>query len=156
MQDALNKIREFQRKHKFKMGVNLLDRTGVDSDLDRALTDFSSLLTDISEYLESRSGEDPRVLRAHLIAEETAEIFAALSKRDEVELLDALADSIYVVAGTATTFDLPLAEGFDAVHASNMLKAVRGQEDVRLRNKGEHWKAPDLAKVLSDYRTARA
>jgi hypothetical protein len=103
---------------------------------------------------EYKRTKDPRFMRAHLHLEELDELHDAMSAADEVLVLDALADLMYVVVGTAVTFDLPLPEAFTAVHESNMTKEA--QEDDpdrdRVRIKGPGYKAPDLAGVLRDYR----
>jgi hypothetical protein len=112
---------------------------------------LSTLAEELSKYI---SKKDCRPLRQHLHIEEEAELSVALSARDEVAILDALADKLYVILGTASILDLPLGEAFVAVHQSNMSKEKQPDDPLaeRVRDKGPNYKAPDLAKVLSDYR----
>lgn len=105
----------------------------------------------LARYLETK---DVRLLRNHLIAEEFAEFIDAILKRDEVEALDALADLMYVIIGTAISLQLPLPEAFVEVHCSNMTKErqVTDPEGGRVRQKGPNYKAPDLRRVLDLFR----
>lgn len=95
---------------------------------------------------------DYRFLRASLIIEEAAELIQALFEGDEVAALDGSADLIYVVNGTAVTYDLPLSEAFTAVHESNMSKAATGP---RLQDKGSSYRPPDLKSILEKHRGYR-
>lgn len=95
--------------------------------------------------------ENVRTLRAELIISEAMEAVDALAERDEVALLDALCDLMYVIIGTAVAFGLPIDAGFDVVHASNMTKyaslesAAAHQGD---RGKGPDYVPPDLVAVI--------
>jgi len=95
---------------------------------------------------------DVRMLRAHLIVEETSEVLAALANCDEVELMDALVDLIYVVGGSAHTFGLPLEAAWNEVQRSNMTKAERRPEDARLTDKGPTYEPPKLKEILENCR----
>lgn len=111
-------------------------------------------LTKLSNKLELLANtfqNDTRITRLHLIAEEAGEVASALADNDEVALLDALVDLMYVTIGTAVTYDLPIIEGFEEVHKSNMTKR-RIEDDVRCRDKGPNYVSPNLAKVLDEYR----
>lgn len=99
---------------------------------------------------------DQRLLRVHLCVEEIgAELTKSLRERNIVETLDALADGLYVVLGTAVTFALPLGAAFCEVHMSNMSKerndAVDGDGE-RVRGKGPNYQPPDIQGVLDDVR----
>lgn len=101
--------------------------------------------------LKEDAYNDVRLMRAWLMVEELGEVLDALFKQDDVELMDGLADLMYVVIGTAIQFDLPLAEAFDAVHESNMTKEPlvsmkTGYKDVPT------YKPPNLVKILRKYR----
>jgi len=61
-------------------------------------------------------------LRAKLIREEASELCYALENEDEEQVLKECCDLLYVVFGTAWTYDLPIWEAFKAVHENNMLK----------------------------------
>lgn len=93
---------------------------------------------------------DYRFLRFNLVAEEASvELLTALMDGDEISLLDALADAVYVIIGTALTYDLPLEAAFAEVHRSNMTKKVTG---ARLEDKGSEYSPPDLARILREHR----
>lgn len=112
-----------------------------------------ALLKLSKEVLMGDSG-DPIEKRGHLMLEELGETLLGISKNSEVETLDGLADQIYVVAGTALCFDLPLAEVFFEVHRSNMTKSVISKvTDPRMRTKGPFYEPPQVGEILAAYRT---
>lgn len=100
--------------------------------------------------------EDRRLLRAHLLIEELGEMLMALGERFEIEVLDGLADLLYVLVGAAVTMDLPLSEAFEEVHASNMTKEKRSDDKFkdRVRDKGPNYRGPNLLRVLQQHRKA--
>lgn len=102
---------------------------------------------------EYRIHKDIRALRVHLILEEVGEFIQAVRLCNQVEMLDALCDILYVVIGTALTFDLPLQEGFNEVHNSNMTK--QPSNEPRVSDKGNTYRAPDLQRVLNLYRNSQ-
>lgn len=116
--------------------------------------DFTLISADLlgaAEYLQGfASHEDKRYLRAHLLCEELGEFLHALSLGKEVEALDGLVDLLYVLIGTAITFNWPLIEAFNEVHRSNMTK--RPQENdphkARVRDKGPEYSPANLKAVL--------
>ncbi len=93
-------------------------------------------------------------LRLHLIVEEVAELAQAMSRGDRVETLDALADAIYVLLGTAVSFGLPLPAAFDEVHRSNMTKTIE-EDRPGHPGKGTGFESPDLQGVLLQDDSAR-
>lgn len=95
---------------------------------------------------------DYRFLRVSLILEEVAELIEGLMEGDEIQTLDGMADSIYVINGTAVTYDLPLNAAFVEVHNSNMSKTATGP---RLEDKGSSYRPPDLSLILEEHRNAR-
>jgi phosphoribosyl-ATP pyrophosphohydrolase len=102
-------------------------------------------------------GGDLRLLRLHLVLEECGEWLTALMDADEVKLMDATCDLVYVLLGTLISFDLPFGEGFAEVQKSNMTKTPKGLSDnsaeqARLRDKGTKFKAPNLEAVLVKHR----
>jgi NTP pyrophosphatase (non-canonical NTP hydrolase) len=139
-----------------KNGVSKVRRLfQIDKSLSDTLEFASSQLSCISEHLLSMHlDDDPRLLRAHLMCEELAELLAAMMHHDEERTLDALADLLYVTLGTAVTLDLPLAEAFVEVHKSNMTKQKQDDDPdgERLRDKGPDYVAPNLEKILTLYR----
>lgn len=93
-------------------------------------------------------------LRGHLISEELSELLEAFASGDEVRVLDALGDLLYVILGTAVTTELPLAAAFIEIHKSNMTKRRQASDPdgARVRVKGEGYQPPDLKRVLDESR----
>lgn len=135
-----------------KMGVSA--QCQMPADLSQGLDQRAHQILEVADDLQAAIGTDPRALRLHLIFEEAGELGVAMASGDEVATLDALADLLYVLLGTAVTFDLPLAEAFAEVHVSNMTKAKQPTDPhaERFRDKGPNYKAPDLKAVLETYR----
>jgi predicted HAD superfamily Cof-like phosphohydrolase len=163
--DGIERVREFHAKHGFWGGKDdaikfeppkseqlrqLLDMThyNLKRGSERMMEQFHQLLHESDKCL---------ALRWHLIDEECAEGNDAASDGDEVRMLDALADMLYVIFGTAVAYDLPLAAAFYEVHRSNMTKQrVEGDRDKeRLRDKGPDWQPPDLKRILRAHRNQR-
>ena len=92
-------------------------------------------------------------LRASLHSEEDKELREAIFAQDLEAIAKELADLIYIAAGTALEFGIPLDRVWDEVHRSNMAKVdpvtgrVRYREDGKVL-KPEGWTPPDIAKVL--------
>lgn len=62
-------------------------------------------------------------LRKRLMEEELLdELIPAIDADDMVEIADALADTLYVVFGTAVSYGIDIEPIFDEVHRSNMTK----------------------------------
>lgn len=153
IREAQSMVEEFQRRHGIDVGVPLgwgERHTGHDA-LATALREASGQLLETARWLLMWA-DQPRGLRAQLLVEEVGECLAALESGDEAELLDALADLLYVLLGTASTFDLPVAEAFLEVHRSNMTKAEQADRSKRILVKGPDYVPPDLARVLLEYR----
>lgn len=99
--------------------------------------------------------EDLAALRIKLLREEVEEYAQAVADGDLVEVLDALADIGYILAGSVLNHGLHhlYDEAFAEVHRSNMAKLVDGKvlrrEDGKVM-KPEGWKAPDLARILAE------
>ena len=70
--------------------------------------------------------------RVSLIQEEAKELFEALAEGNIVEVLDALCDLQYVLDGAFQTFGMAeiKEEAMDAVHASNMSKFCKSEEEA--------------------------
>lgn len=70
------------------------------------------------------------------------------------ELGDAIADSIYVIVGTAIAFGLPSEDIFDIVHAANMAKATGPVRPDGKRMKPPGWQPPEPAihRLITDAR----
>lgn len=154
----IEQVKQFHEKHGYTVGLKLpeveSDPEGIASS---QLMSAARVLKDISAQWEkggrspSDTHFDPRLLRAHLILEEIGETLEGLALKNEVKTLDGMADACFVLSGTGVTFDLPLDEAMQEVTRSNMTKGVR-TGDVRLRNKGESYEPPDLARVIAEHR----
>jgi len=161
-------VEQFHRKHGFDVGVEMIDPRltigyleAVQAELimaSRTLYAISQLWENgtTNRTIDNHPGEthDPRLMRAHLIVEEVSELLLAMAEEDEVEVLDALTDLLYVTYGSGVAFDLPLHEAFAEVQRSNMTKAVGagGDKDMRCRNKGDSYEPPTLGRILEKHR----
>ena len=96
--------------------------------------------------------QDPRLLRAELMIEELGEAILGLANCDEAETLDGLSDLGFVTIGTAVTFGLPIVDGIDEVCDSNLTKTRRKNGDPRLRDKGDDYVPPNMARIISLHR----
>jgi predicted HAD superfamily Cof-like phosphohydrolase len=88
-----------------------------------------------------------RDLRRALLAEEIGELQAAVLAGDLVEIADAIADSVYVLVGTAVTYGIPFDEVFAEVHRSNMTK-INDPAAPKLV-KGPDYEPPRIAEILA-------
>ena len=101
-------------------------------------------------------GPDRVQLRAALILEECLETIDAIKEGNLVAIADGLADSIYVLVGTALEYGIPLHKVWDAVQEANMAKVdpttgkVLRREDGKVL-KPEGWTPPDIAGILRAY-----
>ena len=92
-------------------------------------------------------------LRIKLLTEEVQEYAEAARSGDLVEVLDALADIGYILAGTIINHGMLAIydDAFNEVHRSNMAKLVNGKvirrEDGKVL-KPEGWQPPQLAQFL--------
>ena len=77
--------------------------------------------------------EEPKTvqLKLDLILEEVQELRDACEQKDPVEVLDALADILYVVYGAGISFGFNMDEAFDRVHRSNMSKLCDTEDQAR-------------------------
>ena len=92
-------------------------------------------------------------LRIKLLKEEVEEYAEAARAGDLVEVIDALADIGYILAGTILNHGMQniYDDAFDEVHRSNMAKLVDGKvlrrEDGKVM-KPQGWTAPQLAQFV--------
>ena len=92
-------------------------------------------------------------LRIKLHREEVEEYAEAARAGDLVEVIDALADIGYILAGTILNHGMQniYDDAFDEVHRSNMAKLVDGKvlrrEDGKVM-KPQGWTAPQLAQFV--------
>lgn len=105
-------------------------------------------------------------LRHSLILEEVLETFKAMgiyqlddgsvvydpAERDLKEIADGIADSIYVLVGTAISYGIPIDRVFREVHRSNMTKTAvkveEGQKYGTKTPKGPTFIAPNIETIL--------
>ncbi len=154
MYNAMDKVKAFHEKLGVSGAANLTQLPEITFIANTAMSFATGNLKAASDWLEAGELSDPRALRVHLMAEELSEVIDALLNGDELETLDALADLMYVVVGTAVTFDLPLPAAFDEVHRSNMTKERQSDDPAapRVRQKGPNYRAPNLARILEEHR----
>ena len=78
--------------------------------------------------------KDPNLtkLRLELIKEEVSELEDAIKNKDFPEVVDALADILYVVYGAGASFGVNLNEALDMVHKSNMSKLCDDEKTAKL------------------------
>jgi len=138
-----DKVAEFHRR----CGLRESAEMSGDADADETLEESAEMLRCATRWLAlalARCG-DARAERAMVMTEELGELLEALARGDRLAALDALADLLYTVHGTASIFGLPLAEAFEEVHRSNMTKgqAVNGKPV-----KGPEYRPPDLGRLL--------
>lgn len=88
-----------------------------------------------------------RLRRARLIFSEAAEFIEAADRDDYVEMVDALADLLVVVYGTAVEMGVDLEPIFAEVHRSNMSKNG-GKDPGGKILKGPSFTPPDVAGEL--------
>lgn len=99
------------------------------------------------------SNEELIELRIKLLKEEVDEYAEAARSGDLVEVLDALADIGYILAGTIINHGMQeiYDDAFNEVHRSNMAKLVDGKvlrrDDGKVM-KPEGWMPPNLSQFL--------
>jgi len=81
------------------------------------------------------------LFRTRLILEEASEFVEAASNNDEVEMIDALCDLLYVTFGTGVVMGVDLAEYFKKVQEKNMQKTPSGSSTQK-PSKPKGWVAP--------------
>ena len=100
----------------------------------------------------SFSTEKINDLRYNLIKEELEELKEAISKKDLLEVADALTDILYVTYGAGHAFGVDLDNCFEEVQNSNMSKL--GEDGKPIYNdkgkvmKGPNYYKPDLSKFI--------
>lgn len=103
---------------------------------------------------------DALLLRLRLITEEYKEVnesgnkvlFSAPNPKSKENFLKELADLVYVIYGTAETFNWNLDEAVSRVHASNMSKLGENDEPIYRADgkvlKGPNYKEPYLGDLI--------
>jgi predicted HAD superfamily Cof-like phosphohydrolase len=85
--------------------------------------------------------------RWRLLAEELEELGEAEENGDITKIADGLADAIYVLAGTAVVYGIPLDRVLAEVHRSNMTKT--NDPDRAKLIKGPGYSPPNIEEVLN-------
>jgi predicted HAD superfamily Cof-like phosphohydrolase len=97
--------------------------------------------------------ENPKLteLRINLIGEEFRELKEAVAENNMVEVIDALADILYVVYGMGQAFGIDLDKAFKIVHDSNMSKLCKNEQEAI--DSVEHYKTlPEFKNLNIQYR----
>lgn len=149
--DPQRAVQDFHEKHGFTVGTQLPD---AEHPHIAGLAD--SLMQLAGEALaacrRAPKNSDPRMERTALMAEELGELLEAMAQGDEVAAADAIGDLLYVVYGTAVTFNLPAAQLFKEVHDSNMTKVPTSDDGDTLlkeQSKKDEYRPPNIPMVLA-------
>ncbi len=91
-------------------------------------------------------------LRISLIKEELDELIEAISKKELVDVADALTDILYVTYGAGHAFGINLDKCFEEVQNSNMSKLDNNGQPIYNDDgkvlKGPNYFEPDLSKFI--------
>jgi predicted HAD superfamily Cof-like phosphohydrolase len=93
--------------------------------------------------------EDTEIRRMKLFVDEFKEQIEAIDNQDFVEYIDAIADMIYVLIGTALVCGVDLRPIWDRVHETNMAKIPPKNPGEKVQ-KPEGWEPPDIARELGN------
>mgnify|MGYP002021292250 FL=1 len=119
----------------------------------KALLEFNNAFEIPKLESPGLSSKEMIELRIKLLREEVEEYAEAALSGDLVEVLDALADIGYILAGTIINHGMQhiYDDAFDEVHRSNMAKLVDGKvlrrDDGKVM-KPEGWQPPQLAQFI--------
>lgn len=94
-------------------------------ELDAMLTEFHDAFgvgVNFAGHDDRGNADADLLTRQHMLQEEVNELLLAIVEGDEVGTADALADIIYIAAGTNQTLDIPTMKVLRVVHAANMRK----------------------------------
>ena len=112
------------------------------------MSNFNKVKTFMQTYKQevkkkSEFPEDKIIkLRLDLIKEELDELKEAITKKDIVEVADALTDILYVTYGAGHSFGIDLDKCFDEVQRSNMSKLGKDGKPI-INEKGKVMKGPN-------------
>ena len=141
------------------MIINAVKLMGL-GDVHKTMNPIIASLLEFNNAFEIPKLENPEIgskelieLRIKLLQEEVAEYAEAARGGDLVEVLDALADIAYILAGTVINHGMQhvFDDAFAEVHRSNMAKLVDGKvlrrEDGKVM-KPENWQPPNLSQFI--------
>jgi len=127
------------------------------------MKDLIKLVEEFNQAFEVNYSKEPTPisitesgLRKRLMEEETEELFIANMDRNNVEILDALADQLYILLGNILKHGMQehIEDAFYMVHSSNMAKLHNGRALRRPDGKiikPKDWIAPDLGLLFKKY-----
>ena len=141
------------------MSINAVKLMSL-GDVHKLMNPIIASLLEFNNAFEIPKLENPEIgskelieLRIKLLQEEVAEYAEAARGGDLVEVLDALADIAYILAGTVINHGMQhvFDDAFAEVHRSNMAKLVDGKvlrrEDGKVM-KPENWQPPNLSQFI--------
>jgi len=96
------------------------------------------------------SDEKTMKLRLALIKEEIDELTEAYDEDDLSSFMDAIADSIYVLLGTAISVGVDLKPIWDEVQRTNMAKVPGNSRKDGKVLKPDNWTPPDIDALLKE------
>jgi predicted HAD superfamily Cof-like phosphohydrolase len=165
MRTTIEKVRKFhkafnQRDNKKPQAFELTKDDAVQMQvMAEQLEEIAQNSLAFAKELKELGANDERpFMRVHLIAEELAELTAAIADQDLTACLDALTDLQYVLDGTYLALGLHKVKerAFDEVHRSNMSKL--GEDGKPVLNeggrvlKGPNYFKPNLGLILQTYK----
>lgn len=99
-------------------------------------------------------GNEDLELKLRLVTEEYEELVEAFNENDTVEVVDALADLIYVINGFAIYLGIDLDEVVSVVHRSNMTKLDENGDPIYRDDgkilKGNNYEPPKIKELLEE------
>jgi predicted HAD superfamily Cof-like phosphohydrolase len=94
--------------------------------------------------------DSTKELRKRLLKEEVQELVDAIDANDMVEIVDGIADIMYVALGCAVTYGVDIEPIFREVHRSNMTKKGGHKDAGGKWVKPATFKKPNLLPILID------
>jgi len=120
------------------------------SDWQKDVLDFHTKFKCIVGDKPQFSDEKTMKLRLALINEEIDELTEAYKDKDLSSFIDAIADSIYVLLGTAISVGVDLKPIWDEVQKTNMAKVPGNSRKDGKVLKPENWTPPDIDTLLKE------
>ena len=157
-------VREFHTKNGFPVNNLILNKTGKCGKpfwvllfirfIGNILLILGRICVWIDKITTKLKCRDPRIFRCHILVDELGETLVAISKNDEIETADGLADLIYVLLGAAVIHNIPLETVFKEVHRSNLTKGFHQGEEGRIKGlyRSEKYSAPNIKKAILEGR----
>lgn len=134
MKSVLDKVEQFHRKFGAPVGTGMTH--------DRLMLRYNLIQEELNELWDAMYVEYPVDLDA------TDGLGDPTFDPDPVSVADALGDLIYVVAGAAVEWGIPLDKVVNEIHRSNMTKEGGGCRADGKILKGPNYEAPNLEPIL--------